>query len=438
MTTPQEYIEHFRTLTTIPDNLKIEFLNLLGYTPISENLADNLEVRCNKCGQIFKRVFSTFMRNIFSCPKCELNVLTELNFTPYYENGAFIGAICSKGHTIKRQLNQFKLGNNKCPECEKESRFNEIKSALSSTNWNAVSYEKGKVKLICNICNNIVDTTYSDILKHNIVCEFCYNNWVKNCVENIGYEYVINKGSKVTIKCKTCGNEKTTTTVNLTRPNTTIFCKTCMDNERIEHIKNNYPDLEVVGISDDSKQITLKCKNNHIFTHFYSNIVRINACNCPHCENEQRKQKLEKLGYKVLTDNIKNNVTLMCSEGHTFTKRWRDPEISAYHFSCPICDNYMSSLEKDILKYLPKEKTCIGNWSILGNRELDFYLPEFNLAIEANGDYWHSEKFGRDEAYHQDKTDRCAEKGITLIHIWESEWYKNKDHFIKLINSYLK
>jgi len=61
--------------------------------------------------------------------------------------------------------------------------------------------------------------------------------------------------------------------------------------------------------------------------------------------------------------------------------------------------------------------------SIIPPREIDIYLPEFHLAIEFNGTYWHRpEKFGGYNGwieYHQSKIDLCAKKGINLIHLWD-------------------
>jgi hypothetical protein len=49
------------------------------------------------------------------------------------------------------------------------------------------------------------------------------------------------------------------------------------------------------------------------------------------------------------------------------------------------------------------------NKSILNNKkELDFYIPDLNLAIECNGIYWHSDKL-RDIRYHYNKTKECNE-----------------------------
>jgi len=57
----------------------------------------------------------------------------------------------------------------------------------------------------------------------------------------------------------------------------------------------------------------------------------------------------------------------------------------------------------------------------LNGLELDIYIPELNLAIECNGDYWHSEIF-KDSNYHLRKTIECNKLNIELIHIFEYEW----------------
>lgn len=59
-------------------------------------------------------------------------------------------------------------------------------------------------------------------------------------------------------------------------------------------------------------------------------------------------------------------------------------------------------------------------------KELDIYIPKLNLAIEYNGDYWHSSIF-KDKYYHQEKTLLCYNKGIRLIHIYEHDWLENKE-----------
>lgn len=63
----------------------------------------------------------------------------------------------------------------------------------------------------------------------------------------------------------------------------------------------------------------------------------------------------------------------------------------------------------------------------LSGIELDLYLPTHNIAIEYNGLYWHSEKQGKHKNYHINKTTKCLEKNIQLIHIFSDEWLSKKD-----------
>ena len=70
--------------------------------------------------------------------------------------------------------------------------------------------------------------------------------------------------------------------------------------------------------------------------------------------------------------------------------------------------------------------------NIINPYELDIYIPDKKIAIEFNGNYWHSD-YEKDKEYHQNKTIACAKKGIRLIHIFEYEW----DTREKLIKQYL-
>lgn len=57
-----------------------------------------------------------------------------------------------------------------------------------------------------------------------------------------------------------------------------------------------------------------------------------------------------------------------------------------------------------------------------GKMELDFYLPDHQIAIETNGLYWHSIIGGKKEKrYHQEKYLACREKEIKLFQLWEPD-----------------
>jgi len=62
----------------------------------------------------------------------------------------------------------------------------------------------------------------------------------------------------------------------------------------------------------------------------------------------------------------------------------------------------------------------VENTFILGNREIDIYIPNMNIGFEINGLYWHSsERLGKE--YHKMKTLLAKDIGIKLIHLWEDD-----------------
>ena len=93
---------------------------------------------------------------------------------------------------------------------------------------------------------------------------------------------------------------------------------------------------------------------------------------------------------------------------------------------CPMCANSgISKQEMEIVEYI---KTFYSGEVIrsyrpewMGGKELDIYIPEFNVAIEVNGSYWHSEE-KKNKWYHFDKTLECQKNGVILLHIWEHYW----------------
>lgn len=96
---------------------------------------------------------------------------------------------------------------------------------------------------------------------------------------------------------------------------------------------------------------------------------------------------------------------------------------------CPTCNkNLISQPEKELAAWMGKYfNISCNNRQLIAPLELDIFIPDKNIAIEFNGLYFHSSKPSR---YHLEKTLKCEEKGIKLIHIFEDEWYFKK-HQIK-------
>lgn len=66
--------------------------------------------------------------------------------------------------------------------------------------------------------------------------------------------------------------------------------------------------------------------------------------------------------------------------------------------------------------------------------ELDFYLADYKLAIEMNGDYWHSDA-RLSNNYHQKKWSQCKEKDIQLFQITESSWNTKQEILKSMIKN---
>lgn len=75
----------------------------------------------------------------------------------------------------------------------------------------------------------------------------------------------------------------------------------------------------------------------------------------------------------------------------------------------------------DYITSISDTKVIINTRSVISPLELDIYIPEHRLAIEYNGSYWHSEQQGKDRSYHLNKTTRCEELGINLLHISQTD-----------------
>jgi hypothetical protein len=100
---------------------------------------------------------------------------------------------------------------------------------------------------------------------------------------------------------------------------------------------------------------------------------------------------------------------------------------------CYTCNPKMKGFSKEeaeLKKYLVDElKLDIieNDRKTLNKKEIDFLIPEFNIGIEYNGLYWHSESEGKFKDYHLNKTLLANKKGISLIHIFSDEWLNKPD-----------
>ena len=83
-------------------------------------------------------------------------------------------------------------------------------------------------------------------------------------------------------------------------------------------------------------------------------------------------------------------------------------------------DSFERFIKTTGLKYIKNCRTVIYP------KEIDFYFPDLKIGFELDGLYWHCEEQKPDD-YHLEKTEKCIQKGVRLIHIFEDEWRDKRD-----------
>jgi hypothetical protein len=95
---------------------------------------------------------------------------------------------------------------------------------------------------------------------------------------------------------------------------------------------------------------------------------------------------------------------------------------------CYSCDPKKETWGETLIKnFLLKNNITFTQWerTVISPKELDFWIPAHNLAIEFNGNWWHREDNVSGRNHHQLKWKACDELDIKLIQVWEHELIAN-------------
>jgi very-short-patch-repair endonuclease len=126
-----------------------------------------------------------------------------------------------------------------------------------------------------------------------------------------------------------------------------------------------------------------------------------------------------------------------CGNEFTHTQVFREYDIICRKCYPITSDNslniFMESIFDDNnINYLKNDK------KLLNRKEVDYVLPSYNIGFEINGNYYHSEIYGKkDKNYHIDKTKKLNVIGIKLIHIFEDEIKKSPNIVFSRIKNIL-
>lgn len=129
------------------------------------------------------------------------------------------------------------------------------------------------------------------------------------------------------------------------------------------------------------------------------------------------------------------DIEIICPTHGSF---WQLPTNHYKGCNCPKCSNGQSKWEMEIFNYIVSLNINVEkSRKIISPYEIDMFLKDYNFGIEANGLWFHSEKYVSSTTKHLDKTEMCAAKGVELFHIFEDEWYDKKDIITSMINNRL-
>lgn len=289
---------------------------------------------------------------------------------------------------------------------------------------------------------------------------------LKKSTEITGYQYtLIDDKNKIKVYCPIHNYEKLQNK-NYAFQGRKISCCNTYSPLRKEDIDNGIKRIQKENLSCD---ISINGKYNggntliRVFCniHKHERIIKytslmhkITEFACNKCSHEKYNRNFEfdknvwierakkvhgnKYDYSLMEDHgIKR--TIICKEHGKFIQSIRNHVY--YANGCPKCvEPYnISSYEHRLHEWFEElgfehNKDFITNTrSVIYPNELDFYFPELEVAIEFNGDYWHSD-IKKDKLYHQNKCIECRENNINLIMIYQHDWEKKK----KIIKNRLK
>lgn len=212
--------------------------------------------------------------------------------------------------------------------------------------------------------------------------------------------------------------------------------------EKAKIIHGNKYDYSKLNYANNRTKVCIICPIHGEF--WQSPNKHLMGQGCPYCGKEKigylkrgnkelfvrKANKIHNGKYdysKVEYINAHTKVCIICKEHGEF---WQTPSDHLSKRGCPLCK--FSKLENDIRIFLEANKIKYATqkrFKWLGNLSLDFYLPEYNIGIECQGDqhFMPVTHFGginglnktiyRDEL----KRTRCLENNVLLLYFSNSK-----------------
>ena len=393
-----------------------------------------------------------------------------------------IDKITGEKHNVFWQTPYSHLNGATCPKCSKHYLNNDIflkRAKVLHNNkydYSKVEYKAAKEK-VCIICkdhgefNQTPDSHLNGqgCPKCSKVYRYSTNEWIEESkkIHADRYDYsnveYINNSTKIRIVCKEHGEFWQTPANHLKGKN----CPKCtghfMDEDFfLDKAKDVYKDnngnplydYSLVNYIDSSTYVTIIChkidpKSGKQHGEFSKTPNKhLSGQGCPLCGNESggiknrltneefiKKAFHERFEYLTEYVTAKTKIHIKCKKcGHKF---WQQASSHLSGCGCPFCNE--SRLEKEVTNFLISkgvnhEKQKKFDW--LGRQSLDFFLPDYNIAIECQG-IQHFEPidfFGGEsslaEIVKRDnrKLSKCLSNNLKMIYVIDNEKYFEKQY----------
>jgi rubrerythrin len=281
--------------------------------------------------------------------------------------------------------------------------------------------------------------------------------WIKKAKKIHGNKYdyskinYINNKIKVCIICPEHGEFWQTPNSHLSGRG----CRKCADklnsertkfstNEFIKKAKSIHGDkydYSKVNYKNIDTKICIICSKHGEF--MQTPYAHLQGQGCPICGKIKRNYKMQKTKggsienfikrakeihgdkYDYSKVEYKNMSTKVCIICHKHGEYWQIPSSHLQGQGCPVCKE--SKLENEIRLLLTENNISFimeAHFNWLKKQHLDFYLPDYNIAIECQGEQHFKpiKHFGGEKKYvtrtklDENKRILCKENGIKLIY----------------------
>ena len=334
---------------------------------------------------------------------------------------------CSKGHEWKATVSNRSNGNG-CPYCSNK------KILLGFNDLTTVNPELAK------------EVSPNSKIKATEVTASSFKKLFWRCDKGHEWEAMVANRSQGK-GCPYCSNRKILPGFNDLTATSPELAKEVSPNSKIEAI-------EVTAFSN--KKMLWRCDKGHDWEARV--FERSRGSGCPYCSN--RKLLLgfndlattnpelakevspnSKIKAEEVTTNSGKRLSWRCNKGHeweaTVDKRSQGR-------GCPKCSG--SKMEEnlaELIRTLLPENTRIlrNDRKLIKPYELDILIPDFNLAFEFNGDYWHSNEmirrrhpqFSSSRGFDDFKKRECEKQGVELFFIREKQWVGSYEKTVERI-----